>query len=438
MSKIILRTCYSDEINEKLAGKKVRVAGWVHTIREHGNIKFLILRDRTGNIQITASKERVGNIITKISSLGKEDVILVEGVVKKEKKAPTGVEIIPEKIDIISKSQPLPLDFRVKTGLNKRLNYRVIDLRKPEVSAIFKIQSKLVEGMVEYLREKGFIQVFTPCLIGAASESGAEVFPVLYYDKEAFLRQDPQLHRELLILAGFDSIFDLGPSWRAEPSHTTRHLSEYFGCAVELGFIKDERSIMRVEEELIVNAIKKVKKDCREELRLLNKEIKIPKTPFPELKFPEIYDILRERGKKIKFGEDYDRESEMLLSEYVKDKYKSEFFFVNRFPSKAKPFYVMKVDEDPKWARSVDLLFKGLELSSGGQREHRYTKLVEQIKEKGMKLENMKWFTEFFRYGAPPMGGFNIGIERLTMQLLDLENIREASLFPRAPERLLP
>ncbi len=207
---------------------------------------------------------------------------------------------------------------------------------------------------------------------------------------------------------------------------------------MELGFIRDEYEVMRVEENLVRGGLKKVKEECKEELELLNREAEVSSTPFPELKFPKIYEILEEFGKKIPFGEDYDRESEAILANYVKEKYKCDFFFVNRFPFKVKPFYVMRVDEEPQWARSVDLVYKGLEVSSGGQREHRYEKIVEQLKEKGISLVGMQWFTEHFKYGAPPHGGFNIGIERVTMQLLDLSNVREAVLFPRTPERLLP
>jgi aspartyl-tRNA synthetase len=311
-------------------------------------------------------------------------------------------------------------------------------LRRSENLAIFRIQAKVVEGMTEYLKKEGFLQVFTPCLLGGTSEGGADVFQVMYFNKQAYLRQDPQLHRELLILGGFDKIFDIGPSWRAELSHTPRHLCEHRGMAIELGFIKNEGDTEKVEEEMIVYVLKRVKRDCKEELELLRKKINIPKLPFPELKFPKIYEILEEFGKKISFGEDYDKESEELLAKYVKEKYQSDLFFVNRFPFKAKPFYVMRVDDEPEWARSVDLIFKGMEQSSGGQREHRYEKIIQQLREKKINVESMGWFTEHFKYGAPPMGGFCLGLERFTMQLLDIKNIKEVVLFPRTPERILP
>jgi nondiscriminating aspartyl-tRNA synthetase len=435
------RTHYTSEL-KKAVGKSVVVSGWVHDVRKLGGINFLLLRDFGGIVQVTATKEKANKKILDIyDKLHQEDVLSIKGKVVENKKAPGGLEIIPEEINVISRAEPsLPLDPRrvTKANLDTRLDWRSIDLRSPQNLAIFKIQSNIVQGMREYLIKQGFVQTFTPCLLEGISEGGSEVFPVVYFDRQAYLRQDPQLHRELLIAAGFEKIFDVGPSWRAEKSHTVRHMTEHRTIAPEIAFIKDESDTMRVEEEMVVYALKKVKKECADELKKLGKKITIPRTPFPELRFPEIYKILEKMGKKIPFGEDYDRESEALLAKYVKEKYKTDFFFVNRFPFAAKPFYVMKVDEEPQWARSVDLMFKGMEMSSGGQREHRYEKIIKQLKEKGRNVEDTKWFTEVFKYGVPPMGGFSIGIERFTQQLLDLENVREATLFPRDPERLLP
>lgn len=427
---------------KKAIGKTVAVAGWVHDVRILGGINFLLLRDKDGIVQITASKEKSDKKILGIyEKAHQEDILSVRGKVVESKKAPGGIEILPEEIEVISKADtPLPLDPRrvTKANLDTRLDWRSIDLRSPQNLAIFKIQSKVVEGMEEYLRQNGFIQVFTPSLLGGISEGGSEVFPVVYFEKQAYLRQDPQLHRELLIAGGFEKIFDTGPSWRAEKSHTVRHITEHRTIAPEMAFIKDEADVMRLEEETVVYALKKVKEECEEELEKFDKEVKIPKTPFPELKFPKVYEILEEMGKPISKGEDLNRESEELLGKYVKEKFKSEVFFVNRFPFAIKPFYVMRVDDEPQWARSVDFMFKGMEMSSGGQREHRHEKLIQQLKEKKMNAESMKWFTEVFKYGVPNMGGFSLGIERFTQQILDLENVREATLFPRDPERLLP
>ncbi len=437
---MLKRTHYIAQLQE--AKGRVVISGWVHDVKETGRLTFIWVRDRTGLAQVTVLKQRASrDVLDASKQLGSQDVIAVEGNLVEKRIAKVGPEIMPDRIEIITRSErtlPIDLTGKSESNLETRLDWRSLDLRRPESQAIFKIQAKLVEGMESYLREEGFIQVFTPCLIGGTSEGGAEVFKTDYFGKEAYLRQDPQLHRQLLIVGGFDKIFDLGPNWRAEASHTPRHACEHRGCAVELGFIEDETDTMRVEENLVVASLRKVAEECEKELKLLNNEISIPKTPFPELRFPEIYEILSKMGKKIRPGEDYDRESEVLLSRYAVEQYDSEFFFLNRFPFKSKPFYVMRVDEDPTWARSVDLLFKGLEQSSGGQREHRHAKIVQQVEEKGMDPESMRWFTEPFKYGAPPHGGFCLGLERLTMALLDLRNIREALLFPRTPERLLP
>ena len=251
-----------------------------------------------------------------------------------------------------------------------------------------------------------------------------------------------------LQIINLEKIFDLGPNWRAEKSHTRRHICEFRSCAVEWAFMENELEVERLQEELVVYSIKKVIEEREKELSLLGVELEIPKTPFPELRFPEVYDILEEMGKHIEFGEIYDTESEKILWKYVKEKMKSDFFFVNRFPFDHKPFYVMKAEQCERegrkiWlARSVDLIHKGVELSSGGQREHRYEHLMRNIMEKaekeGLNPKNLEWFTRVFKYGVPPHGGFAIGIERLTMTLLNLNNIREATLFPRDPERVLP
>lgn len=436
------RTHYSNEVNPELDGKEVIVMGWVRELRDLGKIKFVKLADREGFIQIIAKKDLPADLIIKIESLGREDVVAVKGTVKENKEAPNSVEIVPVDVKLLNESDsPLPLEMETKKTpalIDTRMDQKPLDIRIPENQAIFKIQSKLVEGMQKYLFDNGFVQVFTPCLMGAASESGSEVFTVPYFKSEAFLRQDPQLHRELTLIGGLDKIFDLGPSWRAELSHTIYHLCEHRGIAPEMTFIKDETDTMRMEEQMIVAGIKFVNEKCKKELEILGKKIEVPKIPFPELRFPEVYEVLRKQGHKIKDGDDLNREAETILWEYVKEKYGSDFYFLNRFPFALKPFYVMKVDDEPEWARSVDLIYKGLEISSGGQREHRYDELIKNAKEKKLNLKNLRWFTEFFRYGAPPMGGFCVGIERFTMKLLDLSNIKEAVLFARTPERVLP
>ena len=437
---MLKRTHYTDEIeNEK---GNVTLAGWVHDVKELARIRFIWLRDMRGIAQITISKtDGPPDVIKASEQLGKEDIIAVEGKVVEKRVARVGSEITPSRIELITKAQaaaPLDMSGKIDSNLDARLDWRVIDLRRPENAAIFQIQSKMVEGMVEYLKSKGFLQVFTPCLLGGTSEGGAEVFKTDYFGKEAFLRQDPQLHRQLCIASGLDKIYDLGPNWRAELSHTPQHLCEHRGMAVELGFIADEREVMAVEQDVAMAALERAQKDCSRELALLGSDMHLPNTPFPEMRYPDIYSIMEEYGRKVPYGSDIGKEGESILSKHVHEKYKTEAFFVNRYPSKIKPFYVMRVDEDPQWARSVDLVYGGIEQSSGGQREHRYEKIITQMNEQNISQEGMKWFTEPFKFGVPPHGGFCLGIERFTMALLAKENIKEVTLFPRTPERLLP
>lgn len=434
-------------------GQNVTVGGWVHDVRSKGKIAFIELRDDTGIVQLTAKRGKVSDkMMESVNQLGKEDVILVTGMVVESKIAKAGYEIVPAEFELLSKAEsPLPLDPKseekelaekgvFKSDFDTRMKNRVLDLRIPLNLAILRIQARLLEGIQNYLNKNGFVQVFTPCIIGGTSEGGAEVFKIDYFGKEAYLRQDPQLHRQLLIAAGLHGLYDLGPSWRAEKSHTQRHLCEHRGCAVELSFIRDESDVIRMQESLVASSIEYVIKSCEDELKRFFPAVerKAPRLPFPEIRFPQIYDILNERGHHIEYGDDYDREAELLLQRHVNEKYGSDFFFVNRFPTKTKPFYVMALDDEPQWARSVDLLYKGVEVSSGGQREHRRDNILTQLKQRRIDLKSMEWFTEPFRYGVPPHGGFNLGIERLTAQLLSRENIREATPFARDPERLLP
>jgi len=438
---MLKRTHYTNELKNCI-GKTVIVSGWVHDCRLLGKINFALIRDREGIVQVIVVQGKVPQEISDlVKKLHQEDVLSVRGKVQKSKAKDYPVELVPEEIEIISKAAvPLPLDPRNVTpaNLDTRLDWRSLELRKRENFAIFRIQELIMQGFEEALRKEGFMRVWTPSLIGGAAEGGSEVFKIKYFNETASLRQDPQLHRQLLIAAGFDKIYDMGPSWRAELSDQPTHLSEHRTCAPEMAFIEDETDTERLEEKIVISAIEKVEKEGEEELKILKKEVKVPKTPFPEMRFPKIYEILEEHGKKLKPGSDLDKESGKILANFVKEKHKSDFFFINRFPSAIKPFYVMRVDDDPEWARSVDFVFKGLEMSSGGQREHRYEKIMQQIKEKQMDPNSLKWFTEIFKYGVPPHGGFSIGIERFTMKLLDMANVKEAVLFPRYPTRMLP
>lgn len=420
---------------------KVSINGWVEEIRDKGKIKFLILVSEGKKYQITVKKGVVSDeIFSRVESLTRQSTIHVKGELKEETISKVGNEIIPENIDIINISDPiLPLDPSEKTqaDLETKLEWRPLYLRTWKSQVTFRVQSSIVKFAQEFLFNNGFIEVFTPAIIGAPSEGGAEVFEVRYFDRKAYLRQDPQLHRELTVVGGFTKIFEIGPAWRAELSHTPRHLTEHRVIAVEKGFIKDEYDIINLERDLVLYILKRLKEEHEKDLEKLNVEINIP-TKVPVLEFPEIYEILDDFGKHFKFPQDYDRESEELLAKYVKENYDSDLFFVNRFPFAVKPFYVMRYDDEPEYARSVDMIYKGMELSSGGQREHRYEWLVRNIQEKSLNKENLEWFIKHFKYGTCPLGGFAIGIERLTMKILNINNIKEVVLYPRTPERILP
>ena len=431
---------YTESVSESNIGKDIVVSGFVANIRSISkSLNFIILSDWKGKAQVVAKTDTLDDTSKNVlNGITLQSIIIIKGTVQESNSNTFKVELLAKEISIISKSpSSLPIDMSNNTTLlEKRLDWRSLDLRKPENQAIFKIQSEFVNGAREYLLKNGFIQIFTPCLMGSASESGASTFGVAYFDKEAFLRQDPQLHRQLTIAGGIERVFDIGSSWRAELSHTTRHLCEHRNIAPEIAYITDEQDIMRLEENVITSGMSAVRERCEKELKNLNKEVIIPKKPFPEIRYPEIYDILKTLGKNIEYGEEHDWESEKLLANYIKEKYNNEFYFINRFPSKDKPFYIMRTDDDDRWTRAIDLVYKGMEISSGGQREHRYEQLIKNAEEKGLK--NLKWFTDIFKYSVPPHGGFSVGVERVTKQMLDIENIREAVLFPRDPERLFP
>ncbi len=425
----------------KKNNKKVVIAGWVDRVRDLSKIKFIIIRDTSGIIQVTGVKGKTPEKIFKdMEKIPRESVVYVSGSIVDSKQAPGGKEINPDEIVVSSKAEELPINIfdYSNVELPNRLDWRCLSLRSRRSQITFKIQANLLEGMQEWLNKNGFYQVFTPCLIGTPSESGSEVFEVKFFNKKAFLRQDPQLHRQLAIAGGIEKLYDIGPSWRAEKSHTTKHLTEHRTCAAELAFIDNEYDVMKIEEQVVISALRRVNEKCKEELKELKIELKIPKAPFPVIEFPNVYKILGKMGKKIKEGNDLDTDAEKLLWEYAQKKHPGcDFYFLNKFPHKTKPFYV-RGEDDSKYARSTDLYYKGMEMSSGGQRENRYDELMKNVKDRNMNPKSVEWFTKFFKYGVPTHGGFALGIERITMILLGLQNVREAVLFPRDTERLTP
>ncbi len=431
-----MRTHYSSEITQDLDGKKVTVCGWVHEIRDLGKVKFLVLRDREGFSQVIAKKDMCeGKILDSIGKISRESVIEVEGTVKESKQAPRGVEIIPTKIEVISIAEtPLPLDVteKVDADIDTRLDNRFLDLRKPEVAAIFKLRAKVVDAARRFLIKNKFIDVYTPKIIASSSEGGTELFPISYFDKDAFLAQSPQLYKQTMMATGFDRVFEVTPYFRAEEHDTRRHLNEVTAIDIEMAFIKSEEDIMHILEGMVIEILKEAA--ASEELKFLKKEVTVPKK-FRIVEYDDALKYLAEKGKKITWGEDIDRESEKILGEIMKEKFNEELYFLAHYPIKAKPFYTMPLGE--KHSRSFDLEYKGVEIASGGQRIHQYDLLEKQIRGKDLKPENFEFYLKVFRYGMPPHGGFGFGIDRVMMQILDVA-IREVVLFPRDRNRLTP
>jgi len=421
-------------VKDLKAGKKLLVKGWVEHVRDVGKIKFFLVRDKTGVIQAVSKDEKQFKTIL---GLGREDCVAVHGMVKKSE-AKAGIEIVPEEIRIISKAEaPLPLDFgdKIQSGKEKRFEYRFLDVRNPKIQAIFRIRDILLTKIREYLEGNGFVEVHTPVIQAAGAEGGATLFPLSYYNKQAFLRQSPQLYKQILMASGLDKVYEIGPAFRAEKFHTTRHVSEFLSLDFEMAWIDSMEDVLKNIEGMVEYTVKGVLKDCKEELNTLGvKDLKVPAIPFKRITYTEGVEILNKAGKQFKWGEDMTDVEERVIGEQM-TKRGHEWYFVTRFPSKAKPFYIMM---DGKESHSYDLIFNGMEIASGGQREHRHDLLVKVIKEKGLKPEDFKFYLDAFRYGIAPHGGMGFGVERMVQQMLKLDNIKEAILFPRTPDTLVP
>ncbi|HIE34033.1 MAG TPA: aspartate--tRNA(Asn) ligase [Candidatus Altiarchaeales archaeon] len=433
-----MRSHYSNEISPEQEGEEVIICGWVHEIRDLGKLKFLILRDRGGFIQIIVKKGSVDDgVIKNVKGISKESVVEVKGKVIKNKKAPRGIEIIPNKIEIINKAKsPLPLDVtqKVDADLDTRLNNRFMDIRKPEISAIFKIRSKILQAARKFLIENGFIEITSPKIIASASEGGTELFPISYFDREAFLAQSPQLYKQMMMATGLDRVFEITTYFRAEEHDTRRHLNEVSAIDIEMAFIRNEEDVMKILEDLSLTIIREAS-ECTDELKMLDREINIPKKPLKRIRYDDALEILSDTDKNILWGEDLNTESEKLLGDIMKREYNSELYFITKYPLEIKPFYTMP--DNKKYSRSFDLAYKGVEISSGSQRIHNPELLVGRITKKGLNPENFEFYINTFRYGMPPHGGFGLGIDRIMMQLFDLP-IREVVLFPRDRHRLTP
>lgn len=422
----------SSPIKPEMDGAQVTVAGWVHEIRDLGGLVFIILRDREGFLQITLPKKVVdAEMFKKAKKISRESVIKIDGIVKKEEKAPNGFEIIPRTLEILNESQtPLPLEVteKVPADLDTRLDNRFMDLRRPKVLAIFKIKSQVVRSIRDFLYKEGFIEVQTPKIVSTATEGGTELFPISYFEREAFLNQSPQLYKQILMSAGFERVFEIGPIFRAEEHNTTRHLNEATSVDIEMSFT-DHEGVMQLLENLVVKVYEDVATICERELKVLEHKIEVPEIPFERVTYTEAIELL---GNTIPWGEDLDLQALKTLASKIEGLY-----FIVDWPTKIKPFYVMAY-EDEKISKSFDLMHGYIELASGAQREHKFEKLSENIKAKGLSFDSFEFYLRAFKFGIPPHAGWGLGLERLVMAILGLNNIREAMLFPRDRTRVTP
>lgn len=420
---------------KKSANQSVLIKGFVHTIREQGSINFLLIRDVTGIIQVVITKQ-YKNAFENFASLTLESVVEITGTVKQEKQAPSGYEIEAENITTISKAAlELPIPVVTKGGEEthqpSRLDWRWIDLRKPENLLIFKIWTELEKGFRKYWDKNGYIQFYSPSFMSAPSESGAEVFEIEYFNKKAYLSQSPQFYKQMALAAGFEKVFTTGPVFRAEPSFTTRHLTEFTGWDFEKSYIESHHEVMAELEGMMTEGFNAVKKT-------LKKDLEIPAIPFPKVTMKEAKEKLKKAGIKSKEDCDVNPEEERHLSKIIKKETKHDFVFLTDWPIQGRPFYHMRYKNNKKITKSFDLLYKGIEISTGAQREHRIDILEKQATEEKMPLSQLQNYFNFFRYGCPPHGGAGLGPARIIMKMLDLPNIREATFLPRDVKRLTP
>ncbi len=418
-------------------GEMQRLQGFVENIRNKRTMAFLVLRDHTGRIQLTVEKEKYPEVAAQVDKLTVESVITAEGMVVENSYVKMGgKEMLPESIRIESIAEPLPISK--DAAIDSRLDYRWIDLRSDKNFLIYQAQTVLVAAMRQYLLNKGFIEIHTPKLIGAASESGSEVFELKYFDRKGYLSQSPQFYKQMAMAAGFDRIFEVGPVFRAEKSFTNKHATEFTGFDLEMSYINSFRDVMAVEAELLQVALAAVQEKCGDKIKeLYGMDVVVPTLPFPEMKLCDVYKELEERyGYTVDDSEknDLTTDAEHLCAKLSMDKFGHEFLFVTDYGPEKRAFYHMR-DENGN-PLGYDLIWRGTEITTGAQREHRYEQLRKQADEKGLG-KDVQFYMDFFRYGCPPHGGFGLGVDRLTMLLLGL-SIKEVEFLFRGPNRIEP
>jgi nondiscriminating aspartyl-tRNA synthetase len=437
-----MKKIYMNELKNYI-NKEITLTGWVDKIRDLQYVQFIVLRDETGKVQITVEKiEENKKLNDLVSTITNESVITVCGkLVENNHVKLNGMELIPNSITIDSLSDPeLPINIidRDKTLRETRLDYRFLDLRREDNRLIFEVQTTMEMAMREYFINNGFIEIHSPKILGAATEGGAEVFKIDYFGQDAYLSQSPQFYKQMAMAAGFNKVFEIGPYFRAEKSHTSYHATEFTGIDVEISFIDSHHDIMDMQEEWVKYYMKKVIVKYGEDIkRLFNVEVEVPKEKFPRISLLAAKKIIKENyNYESEKSSDLDRKDEELISKYVKEKYNSDFVFITDYPFEARPFYHM-IDENGL-TRSYDLIYKGVEITTGAQREHRFDILKKQIIEKGIDPETVNFYLEFFKYGCPPHGGFGFGLGRILMCLFEIDNVREVTYLYRGPNRVHP
>ena len=432
------RRVLAGELQEHV-GTVVSVSGWVNTLRRQSTMQFVVVRDHTGMVQVT--HRRGGGLEAVLDGLTPESAVRVTGeVVANPVVKLGGVEIIPQSVDVLNRAQaPLPIDER--TSLEHRLDWRFLDIRKrPAAQLLFSVQTTTEQAMREFAYGRGCTEMHTPKLMGTASESGAEVFKLGYFGRDAYLAQSPQFYKQMAIAAGLNAVFEIGPVFRAEPSFTSRHSTEFTGIDAELAWIDGFDDVMSFQEGMLQHALAKVADRHGAAIReQFGVDVTVPSVPFPRLPMAEAQEVLRAKGWDP-LGEkaDLDNEGERAVGTYSHEQTGHEFVFVTQFPASVRPFYHMRMPDRPELTLSSDLLWKGLEITTGAQREHRYQVLLDQAADKGMDTGPMQDYLNCFRYGCPPHGGFGMGLARVLMVMLGLDSIREAVFLFRGPNRLSP
>jgi len=420
-------------------GEEIRIAGWMHNLRRLGKFAFLLLRDASGIAQVIVDSPDQLKILNDVQD---ESVLAIDGKVVAEKNAPSGFEIHNPRITVLSPVNevvPFPINKSVlNVNLDTFLDNASFGLRHPQKQATFRLSAALMKGFRAYLSNNGFIEITSPKIVESATESGANVFKLDYFGRNAYLAQSPQFYKQIMV-GVFERVFEVAPVFRAEPHSTTRHLNEYVSLDVELGFVKDHTTVMALLGELIGAMLTHLSEHCSRELSLV--EAKMPQAPdtFPSIYFPDAQTLILERhGEDCSNEPDLTPQHERWLADWALETYKSDFLFVTGYPMSKRPFYTHPNPADPRYANGFDLLFRGLELVTGGQRLHRYEDYERALRERNLPLEPFAGYLQAFKFGMPPHGGFAIGLERFLMQLLGTHNLRETTLFPRDMNRLSP